>query len=213
MVEMTFAYTLTIDDISAFRMYKAQHIPLERRMHQSIRRLMVLLGALGLPATGWLLDLTAKDYAAQATAVPWTRMLLDWGPWVFMALFSVRSLVRGFRYWSYLPATIQQRVRMYARFGSAKEVQQLFGPYQLALNPTHYTLTSPTSKVHQKWAALHAVHRTNAAWYLFTSATEAVIVPRHAVEPSMQWPAFCALLRDYTVSYEVHDSPGSGGEL
>jgi hypothetical protein len=204
MVQMTFEYTLTLDDIHTFWLYANRYLPSLRRINQVVCGFFILLGIVGLGAAWWVFEHLAQRYELQTTVAPFSQMLWDWAKVGGVGIVGVSFLVTGGTYWRGLSPSLWRRLQKQAH---TKAIQNLLGPQDLTVTPTSFRIKTTTSERAQQWDSLDSVHITDRACYLFISPHESVIIPHRGIEPAMEWPAFCDLIRLYTAALATKASP------
>jgi hypothetical protein len=173
---MEVAYSLTLEDLLAFRRDLAQ------KKKRPARKKVV---------PGWLFwALLAVVWALLIWVNP---AILDWfghGPGLFLLGFltGVFSLI-------FLALGLTRRTER--RYHANPANARLFGPRRLGITPEGVNAVSETSRIFESWAAVVKITASDEHAFLYDASNRAHIVPRRAFIDQADFDRFVELARRY----------------
>ena len=173
---MEVAYSLTLEDLRAFRRDLAQ------KKKRPARKKVV---------PGWLFwALLAVVWALLIWVNP---DILDWfghgwGLFLLGFLTGILSLV-----FLALGLTRRSERRHYANPANARH----FGPRRLGISPDGVNVVSETSRIFESWAAVLKITATDEHAFLYDASNRAHVVPRRAFIDQADFERFVELARRY----------------
>ena len=195
---MEITYTLTKEDLWAFRRFHARHKARWRVLTQISNGLLVVL---------WLAQLLLIIRLAQA----W-RLVLPLGPraWVFLLQshqplflnFLLFSLVLAYLFWGWRFLAARQGV----------EAFQLSQTKHLRIGPDGVEVATAQEHVQRAWRDIPDIGSDRDGVYLYLTSATALVVPRRAFGSVGQSQAFEAQARAFRADPALVAAPGTTAE-